>query len=117
MADCACGGSSRLIFSCSGAADVGELSDQVARKLSKDCKGRVFCTAVIGANITEKIAPVKTASEIMTIDGCGVLCAKKILENAGFSPRAYNLEELGFQKGKTEVNILNIAAAIGKMGL
>ena len=117
MADCAGGGSSRLIFSCSGAADVGELSDQVARKLSRDSKGRLFCTAVIGANIVEKIAPVKTASELMTIDGCGVLCAKKILENAGFSPQSYNMEELGFQKGKTEVNSLNIAAAISKIGL
>jgi uncharacterized metal-binding protein len=117
MSECACGGSNRLIFSCSGAADVGALSDQVSRKLSKECKGRLFCTAVIGANIAEKIAPIKTASEIVTIDGCSLLCAKKILENAGFSPKSYNLEALGFTKGKTEVNNTNIDAAIGKIGL
>jgi uncharacterized metal-binding protein len=117
MAECACGGSSGLIFSCSGAADVGELSDRVARKLSKEGKGRLFCTAVIGADITEKIAPLKTASGIVTIDGCSVLCAKKILEKAGFIPKAYNLEAMGFPKGKTEVNSASVDSAIGKMGL
>jgi uncharacterized metal-binding protein len=117
MAECACGGSSRLIFSCSGAADVGALTDQVTRKLSKEGKGKLYCAAVVGANITEKIAPIKTASEIVTVDGCSVLCAKKMLENAGFSPKSYNMEELGFQKGKTEPNSANIDAAISRMGL
>jgi uncharacterized metal-binding protein len=117
MSECACSGSSRLIFSCSGAADLGALSDQVTRKLAGDCKGKLFCTAVVGANISEKMSLIKTASEIMTVDGCSVLCAKKILENAGFSPKSYNLEALGFQKGKTEVNSASIDAAIGKIGL
>jgi uncharacterized metal-binding protein len=116
MSECACSGGNGLIFSCSGAADLGALSDQVARKLARDGKGKLYCTAVVGANVSEKIAPIKTASEIMTIDGCSVLCAKKTLENAGFAPKSYNLEGLGFQKGKTEVSSETIASAINKMG-
>jgi uncharacterized metal-binding protein len=117
MSGCACSGSNRLIFSCSGAADLGALSDQVARKLARDGKGRLYCAAVVGANITAKMEPIKTATEIMTIDGCSVLCAKTMLENAGFKAESFNLEELGFQKGNTEINGANIDSAIGKIGL
>jgi len=28
------------------------------------------------------------------------LCAKKVLENTGFKPVSYNLEDFGFKKGK-----------------
>ncbi len=76
MSTCNCGGTERLIFSCSGAADVGELSDRVARKLAKDGKGKLFCLAVAGAKIEEKIAPMRSQAAV-AIDGCGMLCAKK----------------------------------------
>jgi uncharacterized metal-binding protein len=117
MSECACGGKKVLIFACSGAADVGALSDQVARKLAKDGKGNLFCTAAIGANITAMVETAKKADEIIAIDGCGVLCAKKTLENASFRPKSYNLTDFGFQKGKTEINSATINAAAGKLGL
>jgi uncharacterized metal-binding protein len=117
MSGCGCGGKNVLMFACAGAADLGELSDRVARKLAKDGKGNLFCTAAIGANITGKIDVAKKADEIITIDGCGVLCAKKVLENAGFTPKSYNLEALGFTKGKTEVNNAAIDKAAASMSL
>lgn len=117
MSGCACGGKKVMIFSCSGAADVGELSDRVARKLAKDGKGSLFCAAVVGAKIPGKMDAPKNADELITIDGCGVLCAKKILENAGFTPKSYNLEALGFTKGKTEVNSTAIDKAAASMSL
>jgi len=117
MSECACGGKNVLIFACSGAADVGGLSDRVARKLAKDGKGKMYCTAAVGANILEKITPVKAATDLVTIDGCSTFCAKKILENAGFAPKSFNLEALGFQKGKTEINDGTINEAVGKLGM
>jgi len=48
MAEC-CTGGVRLIYSCSGAADVGEVADKLARKLSKSGIGNMFCLPVIGA--------------------------------------------------------------------
>lgn len=89
---------------------MGELSDRVARKLAKDGKGSLFCTAVVGAKIPGKMDAPKKADEIIAIDGCGVLCAKKTLENSGYKPTSFNLEALGFTKGKTDVN----SAAIDK---
>jgi len=117
MSKCACGEKNVLIFACSGAADVGSLSDRVARKLTKDGKGKMYCTAAVGANIPEKIAPIKAATDIVTIDGCSAFCAKKILENAGFAPKSYNLEVLGFIKGKTEVNNEAIDKAAASISL
>ena len=117
MSGCTCGGKKMFIFSCSGAADVGELSDQVARKLSKEGKGKMYCMAAVGANIPEKIAPLMASTGLVTIDGCASLCAKKVLERAGFTPTSYNLEDFGFRKGKTEVNDAAIHVAIGKLGL
>ncbi|MGO9013822.1 MAG: putative zinc-binding protein [Dissulfurispiraceae bacterium] len=114
MTECACGDKNVLIFSCSGAADVGALSDQVARKLSKDGKGKMYCMAAVGANIPEKIAAVKAAATV-TIDGCASLCAKKILENAGFTPKSYMLEDFGYKKGKTEVTSAAIRDASEKI--
>lgn len=109
------GGKSMFIFSCSGAADVGALADQVARKLSKDGKGKMYCMAAVGANIAEKIAPVKEAAGTVTIDGCAALCAKKVLENAGFTPKSYMLEDFGYHKGKTAVTAETVIEASEKI--
>jgi len=117
MADCACGGGNIYVFACSGAADVGALSDRVARKLSRSGKGKMYCMAAVGANIPEKIAPLKNALGLVAIDGCSSLCSKKVLERAGFKPVSYNLEDFGFKKGKTEVNDETIGRAISTMGL
>ena len=45
---CACGSAPKLIFACSGAADVGAIADQAARKLTKDGAGKMYCLAGIG---------------------------------------------------------------------
>ena len=117
MSGCSCGGKKVLLFPCAGAADVGELSDRVSRKLAKDGKGNLLCTAAIGANISGKMEAAKKADTLITIDGCGDLCAKKVLEKAGFTPKSYNLEALGFTKGKTEVNSAAIDKAAASMSL
>jgi len=46
-----CCGGPKLIFACSGAADVGAIADQAARRLTKDGAGAMFCLAGIGGRI------------------------------------------------------------------
>ncbi len=41
----ACGGAPKLIFPCSGGADVGALADQAARRLTRDGFGTMYCLA------------------------------------------------------------------------
>lgn len=38
---CECGAAPTLIFPCSGSADVGEISDRIARKLTRDGVGTI----------------------------------------------------------------------------
>lgn len=53
--NCLCGSAKTegptLIFACSGAADLGGVSDQAARKLSAEGTGKMFCLAAIGGGI------------------------------------------------------------------
>ena len=101
---CTCGGSCILVFPCSGSSDVGELSDRIARKMTKEGIAKMFCLAGIGAHIEGMIESAKSAGRIISIDGCPVSCSKKTLEHAGFKPESYNLKDYGFQKGKTAVD-------------
>ena len=99
---CACGAAPKLIFACSGAADVGAVADQAARKLTKDGAGRMFCLAGIGGRVSGITATTESAAKILAIDGCPAACAKNTLEQAGFRKYAHvQLAELGMEKGKT----------------
>ena len=112
---CACGGAPKLIFSCSGAADVGAIADQTARKLTRDGKGKMFCLAGIGGRVSGIVETTKSAAKILAIDGCPLNCAKKCLEEAGFANFAHvQLADLGMQKGKTAVNEENISTVSEK---
>lgn len=113
--NCMCHEAGVLIFPCSGASDVGELSDRVARKMAKCGQAKIFCLAGIGAHIPGMIESTKAANKIVTIDGCQVLCAKKTLEHAGFQSIAFNLKEMGFEKGKTKVDESSIEKALSQM--
>jgi len=118
MAGCSCGkADNTFIFSCSGGSDVGGLSERIARALAKGGVGRMYCLAGIGAAVPGMLETAKGACSHITIDGCPVNCAKKILEQAGFSPRAFNLKDLGYEKGKTSVDDATVDAAIVKMGI
>jgi len=104
MDKCGCNAKSRLIYSCSGAANTGEIADLVSRKLAKEGHGNMTCLASVGAHISGFVESAKGADENITIDGCSVACAKKILEHIGVTPtKSYVLTEMGVEKGKTPV--------------
>ena len=110
-----CCGGVRLVFPCSGAADVGGIADQVGRKITMEGLGRMYCLAGIGGQVEGILETTKQAEAIFTIDGCPVACATKALEHAGFRPRAISLKELGFVKGESPASDANIEAAFVKI--
>lgn len=113
--NCECDSAPRLIFPCSGASDTGELSDRVARKLTREGNGSMACLAGIGGRISGIQLSAEAAGAILVIDGCPLSCAKKTLELAGLKNiRHIQLSELGYLKGGTEVNDENIARVTGK---
>lgn len=110
--DCACSAAPKLIFACSGAADVGAVADQAARKLARDGVGKMFCTVGLGGRISGILKTTEAADAILAIDGCPLNCVKSSLTEAGFSNfKHLQLADLGMTKGATDVNETTISKA------
>lgn len=110
----ACTGGQALIFSCSGAADVGAISDLAARKLTSQGAGKMYCLAGIGGRVQGIMKATKKASQILAIDGCPLDCVKLCLVQAGFLKFDHmRVTELGLKKGESPASGENIAAVIG----
>jgi uncharacterized metal-binding protein len=106
-----CDPASTLIFACSGAADVGEIADHAARKLTKDGAGKMFCLAGIGGRVPGIMENTRKAKTLLVIDGCPLQCSRNSLEKAGFREfKHVCLSDLGMAKGKTPVTDENEAA-------
>jgi uncharacterized metal-binding protein len=104
MSKCCCGGKTILIYPCSGAANTGEIAGQISRKLTNEGFGKMTCLASVGAHISGFVQSAKGVDENITIDGCSIACAKKILEHIGVNPtKSYILTEMGIKKGETPV--------------
>lgn len=117
---CACDVAPKLIFACSGAADVGQASDLAARKLTAEGAGKMFCLAGIGGRVSGIMETTKAAAAILAIDGCPLDCARKTLEEAGFAQFEHlRLSDLGLEKGKTPVTdeVVDKVASRGRMRL
>jgi uncharacterized metal-binding protein len=100
-----CCGGTKLIFSCSGAADVGAIADQAARKLTRDGAGAMFCLAGIGGKVAPIMAKTESADVILAIDGCGLDCVAACLKEAGFAEfKHIRVTDLGLEKGKSPMS-------------
>ena len=113
---CACGDRPKLIFPCSGAADVGAVADLAARKMTREGIGKMACLAGIGAGSSGIIESTRAAAKVLVIDGCPVDCGKKVLEKAGFSDfKHMRVTEQGFEKGKSPAteNAINTISTKG----
>jgi uncharacterized metal-binding protein len=101
--DCKCGNAEYIVLACSGACDLGQVTDLVARKLRNNNIRKMNCLAAVGAGIDTTIEKFKVANLLM-IDGCAIDCGKKILENAGINQYKYlRLTDHGYVKGQTPV--------------
>ena len=111
---CECSGGPKLIFACSGAADVGAIADQAARKMAKEGVGKMFCLAGIGGRISGIMKTTESADSILAIDGCSLSCVKNSLQQAGFNQFDHlQIADLGLEKCNspiTEENIGKVAA-------
>ena len=93
----------KTVFACSGAADLGRISDLVARKLNHDNVRQMKCLAFIGAGIEDMINSVKETN-MLVIDGCEIDCGRLTMEKNELSNFSHiRLTDLGFEKGKTPV--------------
>ena len=112
---CACNTAPKLIFACSGAADVGELADSAARRLAKEGAGKMYCLAGIGGRVGDIMANTQAAAKILAIDGCKQDCARCTLEQAGFTQFEHlRLSAIGFEKGQSPATGGNIGTVVDR---
>jgi uncharacterized metal-binding protein len=86
-ASCCYGGTpAALAFACSGCSNVGQLSNDVAVKLTREGYGKMSCLAGVGAHIRGFVVSAKDAQRLVAIDGCDLHGTLKVLQHAEASP-------------------------------
>ena len=109
-----CAPASKLIFACSGSADVGKIADLAARKLGEEAVGKMFCLAGVGGRVKGIMETTKAAKAILAIDGCPLHCARNTLQQAGFNKFEHLcLSDVGMEKGKTPATEKAVAKVAG----
>lgn len=99
--DCCAPGGNVMILACSGASNVGQVSNQVAVELTREGLGKMFCLAGIGAHLNGFVQSAKDVPRMVAIDGCPQGCVRKTLEHAEIPMKPYIvLTELGIEKNK-----------------
>lgn len=111
---CLCGDAEYMVLTCSGACDLGQIADTVARRLSSNKVRKMNCLAVVGAGIQPSIDAFKKAN-ILLIDGCPTECGKRILNTQGFNSYQHlRITDLGYIKGRTAITEEVISAVYEK---
>jgi len=113
---CSCSGSTDLMFSCSGAADVAEIGDRAVRALHKAGDAKMFCLAGIAGKVELIEVNTRGADRLLVVDGCDTDCAKKTMEIGGFTDFIhFRVSDLGLEKGKTPVTDERITMVAAKL--
>lgn len=108
-----CTAAPTLIFSCSGAADVGAVADKAARELTTQGAGKMYCLAGIGGRVPGILKTTAEAEKILAIDGCPLDCVRLSLEEAGFTGFEHmKVTDLGLEKGRSPATDENVARVV-----
>lgn len=90
-----------LIFSCSGAANVGEIADEACRRLMFDGRGEMYCLNGLGGGLDEFIDKTRGSDVVLVVDGCDKECGKQVMERCGLEDYHYvRVTDLGIDKAK-----------------
>lgn len=88
-----------MILACSGASNVGQISNQAAVELTQEGYGKMYCLAGVGGLLSGFVRSAKNAPQMVAIDGCPIGCAKAILEKGDVPLKSYLVvTELGIEK-------------------
>lgn len=98
---CCSKGNDIMILACSGASNVGQLSNQAAVELTQEGFGKMFCLAGIGGKLSGFVQSAKDVPRMVVIDGCQIGCARAILKEVGLPLSFYLVvTEEGMEKNK-----------------
>ncbi len=105
-----------LVFVCSGAADVGELTDRAARRLRDLGHAAMSCLASIGARDQDILFNADLAGRVLLIDGCPKACARRAFEQAGLHRFTHlDLSQAGLLKGRSPATSTNVETVVKRV--
>jgi uncharacterized metal-binding protein len=99
-----CGGSCgdekvTLVFPCSGASNVGQITNELALRLTREGLGAMSCLAGVGAHISGFVVSARDCDRLVVLDGCPQRCAAKLFEHVGVQAHVcVMLADHGFEK-------------------
>ena len=117
LKDSCCSDKKTLILACSGGSNVGQITNEAAKRLTGEGVGRFFCLAGVGGDISGIVETTKGADEVVVLDGCSVGCAKAIVEKVAAPITCYvDATQLGIEKNPsfdmTDQQIETVCAAV-----
>lgn len=96
---CGCESKTNVVYSCSGASNAGQLSNDVAVAINDSGCASMGCLVGVAAGISTMVMNAKSADMVVMIDGCPQKCGSKVLENAGVSGfKSFVITEMGVKK-------------------
>jgi len=97
-----CGSAAKLVLACSGASNVGQMTNEAAKRLDMGGKAKFYCLAGVGAGLSGFVVSARDANRLLVLDGCRIACARKVLEKAGISRFDHIIvTEQGVKKSKS----------------
>mgnify|MGYP001350199111 CR=1 FL=1 len=102
---CSCGTNEpeRIIFPCAGQANTGQLTNLAAIQLTEEGYGSIACAALLATGAEGLVTNAKNAEEVVILDGCPMLCAKKIADAQGVPVTQHLVvTDLGITKGPSK---------------
>ena len=88
-----------MTLACSGGSNVGQITNEVAKRLDIEKLGRFFCLAGIGGHVSGIVESVKESEKVLVLDGCPVACAKCAMDEVGLENYDYVVvTDLGIEK-------------------
>lgn len=102
MAECSCQASEIVLFPCSGGSNVGQIANAAAVQLTREGRGRMYCLAGVGGDVSGIVESTKGAPVRVAIDGCAIGCARATLRRIGVEPEVTLVltDDLGIEKNK-----------------
>lgn len=99
MNDCCENSAKCLVYPCSGGSNVGQLSNEAAKKLDFAKEATMTCLAGLGGHIPEMVESAQSGVPVLIIDGCPTACGKIIAEHVGIKNYGYvEITALGIKK-------------------
>lgn len=98
---CSCSGDGKttVVLACSGSSNVGQLTNDLALRMTREGFGKMSCLAGVGAHLSGFVVSARDCDRLIVLDGCPQKCAAKTLEHVGIRPHVYLLfTEHGFAK-------------------